>query len=146
MRDEDSPATASFLEKCREHLSPLMKHCFEIGYSPEAKGIIKAFDLRKRAPINTDMPWWSLPETIRAAAELYKFTGDRDVLEILATCSDAFLNNYINPAVHSMAYQTRNEHGEVISVVPATPDADPGYHTGLSLIDAVRILSKYQNT
>jgi mannose/cellobiose epimerase-like protein (N-acyl-D-glucosamine 2-epimerase family) len=145
MRDEDSARTAIFLNKCREHLPPLMKHCFSIGYAAEAKGIIKAFDLRERVAMNTDMPWWSLPETIRAAAEIYEFTNDKEALDILKTCSEAFLNNYINPNVHSMAYQTRNENGEVINVVPATPDADPGYHTGLSLIDAIRILKKYQD-
>jgi hypothetical protein len=39
-----------------------------------------------------------------------------------------------------MAYQTRNAKGKVVKVIPATPDADPGYHTGLSLIDAIKIM------
>lgn len=80
------------------------------------------------------------PETIRAAAEVYEFTGDEEALDILQNCADAFLNNYINPDVHHMAYQTRNANGEVVKVIPATPDADPGYHTGLSLIDAIKIM------
>ena len=36
-----------------------------------------------------------------------------------------------------MAVQTRDAAGEVVSVIPATPDVDPGYHTNLSLIDAL---------
>ena len=37
-----------------------------------------------------------------------------------------------------MAYQTRNASGEPTDVIPATPDADPGYHTGLAIIDFLR--------
>ena len=34
-----------------------------------------------------------------------------------------------------MAVQTVDEEGRPVDVIPATPDADPGYHTGLSIID-----------
>lgn len=142
MRSDNSPETIVFLEKCRLHLPPLFKHCFKLGFAPEAGGIIKAFDLRRREPINTDMPWWSLPETIRAAAEIFEFSKDNEALDILRECAESFFDNYLNPAVYSMAYQTRNGKGEVVEVIPATPDADPGYHTGLSLIDAIRIIQK----
>jgi mannose/cellobiose epimerase-like protein (N-acyl-D-glucosamine 2-epimerase family) len=140
MRSDTSTETLSFLEKCRQHLPPLLKHCYKLGFAPKAGGIIKAFDLRRRKPINTDMPWWSLPETIRAAAEIFEFTEDESALDILCECADCFFSNYLNPAVHSMAYQTRNNDGKVAEVIPATPDADPGYHTGLSLIDAIKIM------
>lgn len=142
MRPDDNPETAAFMEKCRQHLPPLLKHCYKIGFAPAAGGIIKAFDLCHREPLNTDMPWWSLPETIRAAAEVFEFTGDEQALDILCECADSFFVNYLNPAVYSMAYQTRNAEGKVVEVIPATPDADPGYHTGLSLIDAIKIMEK----
>ena len=140
MRFDKDPETLAFLKKCREHLPPLLKHCFELGFAPKAGGIIKAFDLRSREAINTDMPWWSLPETIRAAAEVFEFCEDAEALDILEKCAESFFDGYVNPAVHSMAYQTRNVEGKVVEVIPATPDADPGYHTGLSLIDAVKIM------
>ena len=140
MRSDTAPETVAFLQYCRQHLPPLLKHCYRLGFSPAAGGIIKAYDLCRRAAINTDMPWWSLPETIRAGAEIFEFTGDTEALDILRECADVFFANYLNPAVHSMAYQTRNAEGKVVEVIPATPDADPGYHTGLSLIDAMRIL------
>jgi hypothetical protein len=38
-----------------------------------------------------------------------------------------------------MAYQTRNRDGQPVDVIPATADADPGYHTGLSLLDAIDV-------
>jgi mannose/cellobiose epimerase-like protein (N-acyl-D-glucosamine 2-epimerase family) len=135
----DKAETTVFLAKYRQILPPLFKHCYKLGFAPGPGGIIKAFDLRRRAPINTDMPWWSLPETIRAAAELFKFSGDTQALGILKECAEAFFAKYLNPAVHNMAYQTRNAAGKVVDIVPATPDADPGYHTGLSLIDAMKI-------
>jgi len=34
-----------------------------------------------------------------------------------------------------MAYQTIGADGRPVATIPATPDADPGYHTGLSIID-----------
>ena len=41
-----------------------------------------------------------------------------------------------------MAVQTRNSKGEAVAVIPATPDADPGYHTNLALIDALPVIRK----
>ena len=38
-----------------------------------------------------------------------------------------------------MAYQTRAADGNPVDAIPATSDADPGYHTGLSLIDVISI-------
>lgn len=140
MRSDENPETLAFLERCRQDLSPLFKHCFKLGFAPTAGGIIKAYDLRSREPINTDMPWWSLPESIRAAAEIFEFCEDADALDILCECANSFFDGYLNPAVYSMAYQTRNAEGKVVEVIPATPDADPGYHTGLSLIDAIKIM------
>lgn len=140
MRSDRSKEVIDFVEKCRILFPALLKHCFKLGFAPKAGGIVKTYDLCGRQPVNTDMPWWSLPETIRAAAEVYEFSGDKEALDILQICTDAFLNNYINPDVYHMAYQTRNAKGKVVKVIPATPDADPGYHTGLSLIDAIKIM------
>ena len=39
-----------------------------------------------------------------------------------------------------MAYQTRDAAGHPVDLIPATADADPGYHTGLSLIDAIGVI------
>ncbi len=114
-----------------------LRHQFVNGYAAGPGGIIKAFDLLSRTPVNTDMPWWSLPETIRAAALAIDFTGDESLKTIISTCADAFFGGYVRPACHSMAVQTRDAAGEVVSVIPATPDVDPGYHTNLSLIDAL---------
>ncbi|MFA6931970.1 MAG: AGE family epimerase/isomerase, partial [Lentisphaeria bacterium] len=57
------------LKRCRKLFSGLFLHLFKLGFAP-AGGIVKSYDLLARKPINDDMPWWSLPESMRAAAEL----------------------------------------------------------------------------
>jgi len=132
----------SLLDECRRVLPNVLVHVFRLAWNPTAGGICKTYDLAGRRPHNDDMPWWNLPETIRSAALLLRLFPDManavDVRQVLADCSNAFLGRYVNPAVHLMAYQTRNARGEPIDVIPATPDADPGYHTGLAIIDFLR--------
>jgi len=133
------PDQVELLGTCRQVLPKLLLQTFRNGFNREAGGICKTFDLVARKPVNTDMPWWSLPETIRAAMLLATFVPEEaertQLLEVVADCSNAFLGRFVNRRAHLMAYQTRNERGEPIDVIPGTPDADPGYHTGLSIID-----------
>ena len=53
----------------------------------------------------------------------------------------AFLEKFVNPAAHSMSCQTRGADGRPVDVIPATPDAEPGYHAGLSIIAFLNIIS-----
>ncbi|MGE4564623.1 MAG: N-acyl-D-glucosamine 2-epimerase, partial [Victivallaceae bacterium] len=116
---------------------------FAIGFAPGPGGIVKSYDLIARRVVNSDMPWWSLPETIRAAALTSEFTGETvRTGEIMKKCAAAFLRGYVRPELNRMAVQTRNDRGEVVPVIPATPDADPGYHTNLSIIDALPALRR----
>ena len=126
-------------------LTIVLERNFENGYLPGPGGISKAFDLVTRQHLNTDMPWWNLPETIRAAA--YCLASSEDEKEkalcrrVFRDCHNAFLK-FIRPDQHLMAYQPRDESGQPVSVIPATADADPGYHTGLSLIDVIEVMKK----
>ena len=140
------PEFSEFTERCRGFYPELIEHCFQQGFNAQAGGICKSYDLKARQPFNTDMPWWSLPETIRAAAEMLEFAPESTpaMLKIIEQCSVAFLEKFVNPAVHSMAYQTRGADGRPADVIPATPDADPGYHTGLSLIAFLNIISRFK--
>lgn len=81
-------------------------------------------------------PWWPLPETIRAAA-LARAAGApqaEDLARIQALADNAFFRNYWRGEL-GFAFQGRTPDGPV-DYVPATPDLDPGYHTGLSLLAA----------
>jgi hypothetical protein len=133
----------ALLQHCADVLPKVFGRNFENGFACKVGGIIKAFDLVGRTPINSDMPWWSLPETMRAGAELLLMSDGESrqrLLQAIADCSNAFVRNFVNRKVHLMAYQTVSAEGKPVDVIPATPDADPGYHTGLSIIDFIRCI------
>lgn len=91
-------------------------------------------------PISPYCPWWSLPETIRAAALCWERTRSDAVLAVWQRCDEIFFSDYWRPEA-SIAYQCRTEDGP-IDYVPATPDLDPGYHTGLSLLAAIDMIDR----
>ena len=130
------------LEKYNHTLPQVLKRNFENGFSEKGYGIVKAFNLITRKSTNSDMPWWSLPETMRAALGAFRIIPQyerADYAQIAVKCSNAFLKYYVRTDLHLMAYQTINADNQPIDVIPATPDADPGYHTGLSIIDCLNI-------
>lgn len=142
--------TAQFLAECRDSLPPLFLRAFRAGRNPDVAGIYKTVDLETRRPWNNDMPWWNLPETMRAGVELLALWPDlldRDaLLEAVGYCSNGFVTNFVNRGCHLMAYQTLSAEGRPVPVIPATPDADPAYHTGLSLIDFLSCLERAVKT
>jgi len=128
-------------------LAQVLQANLQNGWAANDYGIVHSVDLRSGRILNTNMPWWSLPETIRAAMECRNFQSAeawKPIAKIAMTCSNAFLRRYVRPAVHCMAIQTLNQNGQVAPVIPAVPDADPCYHTGLSLIDALEIFEQTQ--
>lgn len=145
-RSATSDTELDILERCRREFPEIFIRNLANGFNPEVGGICKAFDLISRKPINSDMPWWNLPETLRAGAELLLFCPEMDcrseILRGIRDCSNGFFRSFVNPKVHLMAYQTIDRGGRPVDVVPATPDADPGYHTGLSIIDFLECMKK----
>ncbi len=135
-----TPEEAALLARAREALPRVFLAAFANGFASGPGGICKTFDLVARRPINDDMPWWSLPESMRAAALLARLAPDHPersrVLAAGADCAAALFGRY-RSAVPGIFVQTRDARGQTVDVVPATPDADPGYHTGLCLIDVV---------
>lgn len=128
-----------------ERLMPaLLGRAFANGYQSAAGGICKTVDLLTRRPVDDTMPWWSLPETIRAALSALPLaeTGTRreECLSILTQAHNAFVRYYVRPELHLMAVKLRGADGQVLDLMPAYPDADPGYHTALSLIDALELV------
>lgn len=85
----------------------LLARAFANGYQPALGGICKTVDLLTRRPVDDTMPWWSLPETIRAALAAWR-AAESDVsrqmcLEILARAHNAFVTHYVRPRIHLMA-------------------------------------------
>lgn len=137
--DETQRAEIDFFERV---MLVILRKNFENGFL--GNGIGKAFDLLARNPMNTDLPWWNLPETMRAAVFCKTISAtDEDALmcdDIFCKCHNAFVQHFVRPDLHLMAYQTITKEGVPVDVIPATADADPGYHTGLSMIDVLETL------
>lgn len=111
---------------------------FRAGFS--GPGLCLTVDLQRLEPVSPQCPWWPLPETIRAAALAYEQTGSADMRQIWQTAHDAFFTHFwrTDPPI---AYQTLTAQGPV-DFVPATPDLDPAYHTGLSLLAAIEVTDR----
>lgn len=114
-------------------LTDVLVGSFKAGF--DETGIVLSVDAENGETLNPLRPWWCLPETIRAAALAYKLTGREDVLKVWAAADEAFFNFFWRDDA-PLAYQTRDAAAP-IDYVPATPDLDPGYHTGLSLLAAI---------
>jgi len=127
---------------CAEDAMPaLLRRNFANGFASGPGGIVKSYDLASRRVLNSDMPWWSLPETMRSALSCYGTARSEDdrrmCLTTFARCHNAFTRHYVQPDRNLMAVQTRSADGLAVPVIPASADADPGYHTGLSIIDVL---------
>lgn len=117
-------------------LACILSQSFTLGF--RTFGLCKTWSLSAGRPLNDSLPWWSVQETMRATALLVRLAPqlavDHGAAQIMTTCTRVFLDHYRNPAVHGWAVQTLDAAGQPLRVIPATPDADPGYHTGLCLI------------
>ncbi len=116
----------------------IVETAFQAGF--KGPGLCLTVNVRTLKPVDLRCPWWSLPETIRAAALGYERTGSAAMQQVWAPAHDAFFDRFwrTEPPI---AYQTMSEEGAV-DYVPATPDLDPGYHTGLSLLAAIEVADR----
>lgn len=110
------------------------------AYGFKGPGICLQLSIRNGQSLSPYCPWWSLPETIRAAALVFERTHNSKVLEVWKKAHQAFFEVYWIEKM-SFAYQTMTDKGPV-DFCPATPDLDPGYHTGLSLFCASKIAAR----
>jgi N-acylglucosamine 2-epimerase (GlcNAc 2-epimerase) len=139
-----TPAQQEAIQGIERIMPSLLARAFANGFRPALGGICKTVDLLTRRPVDDTMPWWSLPETIRAALASWRVAESDEsrqtCLEILARSHNAFVTHYVRPQNHLMAVKVRDAGGQVVDLMPSFPDADPGYHTALSLIDALDLI------
>jgi mannose/cellobiose epimerase-like protein (N-acyl-D-glucosamine 2-epimerase family) len=119
-----------------ERLEQVLLKSFDLGFSPP--GILLRVSVSGADPPSLYRPWWSLPETVRAASLAYCRTQNPATWQVWRKAHDAFFAHYwrSDPPI---AYQTLTDDGPV-DYVPATPDLDPSYHTGLSFLSAIRAI------
>jgi len=76
------------IERCKQLFPKVLLHAFELGFNEKESGICKAYDLKECKVLNSDMPWWSLPETMRAAIELLdldpKTSFKQEIITVIA--------------------------------------------------------------
>lgn len=139
------------LSQLQHVLIHILLRSYQLGYHILGEGIVKLVDIVSGKPLLDEMPWWSLPETMRAsllASELSADTApdkkeENRFLEIFSQCHNAFFSHYVQWQLPGFpAVQTRNTAGDVVDSIPAVPDLDPGYHTGIALIDCYACLQK----
>jgi hypothetical protein len=125
-------------------LYPALRTNLAHGYHSPG-GILKSVDAETGNPMHDSMPWWALPETLRALVLVGKLSNSQEAQEWTHEWFQRglqnFTRNYYKISKSGVAVQTINTSGLPVAVIPATPDLDPGYHTGLSLIDCHTILA-----
>lgn len=104
----------------------------------QGPGIALSLSATSGKAVSPYYPWWPMPEAVRACALGMLLTGNTHLSGLWKQADAAFFNNYWQASQH-FAYQSRTVDGPV-DFVPATPDLDPGYHTGLSLLAAIRAM------
>lgn len=122
----------------RSKLNRILHASFATGFT--GHGLALEADIATGSVLTELTPWWSLPETIRAASISYEQTGDEQSLHIWRQSHDAFFRHFWR-TTPPIAYQMLSD-GVPVDLVPATPDLDPGYHTGLCLLSAAEVLNR----
>lgn len=135
----------TIFEEAKTVLPIILINSFQSGYNAEHHGIFQAIDVETGAVLDENMPWWNLPETIRAATRAAVVTNDmslkRKLLNIIMQCHNDYFTHYINPKLMCFPFRTRSgKTGHVVDIMPAVPEGDPLYHSNLSFIDMRDVL------
>lgn len=116
-----------------------------LGRAPHG-GIVKSINAENAAVINGDCPWWSSYEAVRTWTELHEIGRDdverSECVSQIKSYVDCIRQLYVSPSSIGVPVQTVDYDGQVVPVIPATPDIDPGYHTGMPLINALELLGR----
>jgi hypothetical protein len=112
---------------------------WQIGLAP-CGGIVRGMDGRNGSILDPHCPWWSSFEAVRTFTEVFFVTEDAKLrgrcLETIGRSLDCIDSVYLGPSNIGIPVQTVSPEGKVVDFIPATPDIDPGYHTGIPLMDA----------
>ena len=134
-------------ERARMQLPRLLVQTFRLGFNARWQGIFKTVNHTTGAPINSAMPWWNLPETMRAALRSFLVTQEDSIraacMDIFVQCRNAYFQHYLNRRLMLFPYQTRcGKTGSVLDVAPLIPEGDPLYHSNLCILDVLNLLRR----
>ncbi len=137
------PEAAELFAQARRMLPRIFLSAFRRGFHAKHAGMFKAVNGRTGEILDSTMPWWNLPETMRAGYFAALSTPDealrRQCLEAAAKCHAAYFGHYLNPNLMGFPYQTRSGlTGEVLDAALAIPEGDPLYHANLAFLEIIR--------
>lgn len=111
-------------------------------------GIVRSMDAATGEVLEGFCPWWSSFEAARTFAEIHAAVAQSEERlssarqdRVRAACTEAlssFLSTietaYLGHSSIGIPVQTISFGGDIVSIIPATPDIDAGYHTGMPLL------------
>lgn len=138
-------ARRALFSRAKSEMPAILLSAVKAGFNGRHGGICKAVNSRTGEVIDSEMPWWNLPETMRAAlfAALAADCPDARAacLDAFAKCHNAYFGRYLNRNLMLFPYQTRSgETGEVLDSPPSIPEGDPLYHSNLCFLDMLQSL------
>lgn len=138
---------AEFFRSAKKVLPHILKSAMGLGFQEATQGMVKAVNNQTGEILDSEMPWWNLPETMRAAlfAALNADSSEleRDCLVIFAQCHNAYFRCYLNRSNMLFPYQTRcGKTGRVLDSAPAIPEGDPLYHSNLCFLEILELLEE----
>lgn len=89
---------------------------------------------------NSNSPWWSSFETLRMLSEIYYLNESDSIYKLIKAQVDSICDIYLKGVIKNIPLQNVNNKGEVINLIPATPDIDMGYHTSIPSFDVLKVL------
>jgi len=126
----------------KEKLIEIGCYHFKNGLTPVGT-VYLGLDINSKKPIKAISPWWSSFESMRTLSEIYFFNRSVEVLDMLFKLKEDLTKVYLERSVTGIPIQTVDDLGKVVSIIPATADLDPGYHTALPLFDVYRLFSNF---
>lgn len=144
---EWAEAYQGLIERARRELPRILLKASDLGFNTRFPGLFKAVDNRDGTPLNTDMPWWNLPETMRAAVRACAVVDSdserKACLDLYGRCHNAYFSQYLNRANGLFPVQTINGMtGRIADVVPAVPEGDPLYHANSAFLDLLDVVER----
>ena len=138
---------AALIARSRRDLPNIMLRAVALGYNARHPGMFKGVHNRTGETMNSEMPWWNLPETMRAAVRAYAVAESDSIrvqcLEAFRLCHNAYFSHYPNRHNMLFPYQTLDgKTGQILDVVPAVPEGDPLYHANGAFLDMLEVLGR----
>ncbi|HUX22537.1 MAG TPA: hypothetical protein VMW69_14960 [Spirochaetia bacterium] len=149
----DQPDNKSFelgtFTAAKRELLRILLTAYDTGYDHKHGGMLQAINPLNGDVLNNDLPWWCLPEAMRAALYAYEAAEEAELrtrfLVIFTTASNDYFSYYPNPAAGLFPFRTRSgDTGEVRNFMPVVPEADPLYHSNISFIDMLSVLGRFR--